>query len=524
MVHRIERLVAVAVTVLFLVLSSRPAQAVSSYPVHLSSMGVAVTTFHDGNLLALLAGAQLILYPTIVNSGTTPGTVTLELDVPFVGGFVKSWTPGVTCTGAATISCTLPTIAPGDTLTPELWVQMPATTGNAMYVVALNAGSLGRVDHLNDSFNVVPRDARLSLQMLPSPGNVAAGGNLVETMRVKNSGTNYTTPVTVTATMSSTLTASSVTGAACSPAPAVHCTDIVLAPGESIDIAADLRASNTSALATFTGSVTSFTTSALTADASIVIGDDVASTVTTLTSDQSSATPGQPLAYTAKVTNSGPGNAYGVKTRILLNSGGTISAASGMAPTICAIQQQPYIVECDTPALAPGTTAIGTVTVIAPPPPPSSLTLTATTTVLNGPSQTLLVSTPIGSTQSDVAVVVQEGAQSALAGERSILHFDVMNAGGIDAANVFFDATFGAGLALASIETTAGSCIGTHCAIGTLKAGATEHVTLTVAGVAAGSHTIDGAVSCDAEEGPLENNRASVTINVTAARSRGARH
>jgi hypothetical protein len=155
---------------------------------------------------------------------------------------------------------------------------------------------------------------------------------------------------------------------------------------------------------------------------------------------------------------------------------------------------------------------------------PSPLTLTATTTVLNGPSQAVLVTTPVGSTQSDVAVNVRESAQSAMAGGRSILHFDVTNAGGIDAANVFFDATFGAGLALASIETTAGSCIGTHCAIGTLKAGATEHVTLTVAGVSVGAQTIDGVVSCDAEDGPLENDRASVTINVTAAKTRGARH
>ncbi|HEX3110268.1 MAG TPA: hypothetical protein VHU41_14330, partial [Thermoanaerobaculia bacterium] len=197
---------------------------------------------------------------------------------------------------------------------------------------------------------------------------------------------------------------------------------------------------------------------------------------------------------------------------------------SGTAPTNCAIQQQPYIVDCDTPALARGMTSIGTITVIAPPPPSSSLTLSATTTVLNGPSQSVFASTPIGTGQSDVAVTVREGTQSATAGGRSLLHFDVTNAGGNDAANVFFDATFGAGLTLASIETSAGTCIGTHCAIGTLKAGATEHVTLTIAGISAGAHTVEGAVSCDAEGGPQENNRASATINVAGARSRGARH
>lgn len=527
MVHRKERLAAVAVTALFLVLSSR-AQPAPTYPVHFSGIGSAVTTFHDGiyrdHNFSYFAGAELILYPTIVNTGTTPGNVTLELDVPFVGSYIKSWTTGVTCTGAAIVTCTVPTIPPGGTLTPELWVRLPATPGTALYVIALNAGPLGRVDHFNDGFDVIPRDAKLSLQMLPSPASVPSGGTFVETMRLKNSGTNYTTAVTVTATMSPTLTASSLTGATCSLTPAARCTDIILGPGESIDIAAGLHASNTTALAKFTGSVTSFTTSPLTTDANVVIGGDVATTVTTLTTDRGSATPGQSLTYTAKVTNSGPGDAYGMKTRIVLNSGGTISAASGTPPTNCAIQQQPYIVDCDTPALARGMTSIGTISVIAPPPPSSSLTLSATTTVLNGPSQSVSVSTPVGSGQSDVAVTVREGAQSATAGGRSILHFDLTNAGGIDAANVFFDATFGAGLTLASIETTAGSCIGTHCAVGTLKAGATEHVTLTVAGVSAGAQTIDGAVSCDAEDGPSENNHASATINVTAVRSRGAHH
>lgn len=523
MVHRKERLAAVAVAVLFLVLSSLPAQAVTSYPVRFNGIGEAITTYHDGNGTSFFAGAQLILYPVILNTGTTAATVTLDLDVPFVGGFVKSWTPGVTCTGAATLSCTVPTIAPGGTLTPELWVRLPATAGTARYVFAIHAGALGRVDQIGESFPVVARDARLSIQMLPSPASVAAGGSLVETMRVKNSGTNYSTDVTVTGTMSSTLTALSLTGAACSLTPVPRCTGIVLAPGQSIDITANLRASNTTALATFTGSATSFTTSAVTADANIIIGGDIASTVTTLTADRGNATPGQPLTYTAKVTNSGPGDAYGVKTRIVLNSGGTISAAAGTAPTNCAIQQQPYIVDCDTPTLARGTTSVGTISII-PPSSPSSLTLTATTTVLNGASQTVLVSTPVGSTQNDVAVMVQESAQSATAGGRSVLHFDVTNAGGVDAANVFFDATFGAGLALASIETTAGSCVGTHCAIGTLKAGATEHVTLTVAGVSVGAQTIDGAVSCDAEDGPSDNNHTSATINVTAVRSRGARH
>jgi uncharacterized repeat protein (TIGR01451 family) len=520
MVHRKERLAAVAVTVLFLALSSRPVQGASSYPQ--VGLGACQAHLYEGTIDALPAGSELILLPSIVN-GATSTTVTLEIDVPFVGSFERSLTEGVTCTGAATISCTLPTIAQGATFTPELLVRLPPSGGKATYVAALRAGLLGRVSDSTQSFSVVARDARLSVQMVPSPASVAAGGAFVETMRVKNSGTHYTTPVTVTATMSSTLTASSLTGAACSLAPAVRCTDIILAPGQSIDLAAELHASNTNAIATFTGSATSFTTSAVTAGANVIIGGDVASTVTLLDADRNSATPGQPLTYTAKVMNTGPGDAYGVKTRIVLNSGGTITAAAGTPPTVCAIQQQPYIVDCDTPTLANGTSSTGTVSVVAPL-FPSSLTLTATTTLINGPSQSVAASTPVDSTPSDVAVTVQERAQSAVAGQRSVLHFDVTNAGGTDAANVFFDATFGTGLALVSIETTAGSCIGTHCAIGTLKAGATEHLTLTVAGVSAGAQTIDGAVLCDAEDGSSENNRVSATINVTAARTRGVRH
>jgi hypothetical protein len=477
---------------------------------------------YDGEPLYPLAGSELIVMPTIVNAGSTAASVTLELDLPPGSVFEGSFTSDAVCAdGGFWVSCTLPTLAPGAALTPDLLVRVPATTGYKTLVAALRAGSLGRVDTYPVNFYVVPRDAQLSLQLLPSLTNVAAGATLTETMHIENSGIHYTTPITIETTTGSALTPFSVTGAPCSLSP-IRCTDIVLGPGQSIDIKVGLRASNTSTLAIVTGSVTSFTTDPLTADANIVIGGDVASTVTTMTADHDSATPGRPLTYTVQVTNSGPGDAYYVKTEIVMTTEGVISHAEGTALTNCAIQQLRYTVECDTLTLARGATATGTLSIV--PPLGSEVGLKATTTLLNGPSQTVSVSTPVAWIQSDVVLTVEEGAQSAIAGQRSTLHFYVANAGAGDAANVFFDATFGAGLALASIKTSAGSCVGTHCAIGTLKAGATELVTLTVEGVSAGAQRIHAAASCDAENGPLQNNAASATINVTAARNRGARH
>ncbi|HEY2322170.1 MAG TPA: hypothetical protein VGJ82_04815 [Thermoanaerobaculia bacterium] len=477
---------------------------------------------YEGDLFYPLAGSELIVMPTIVNAGSTAASVTLELDLPAGSVFERSFTSDAVCAdGGFSVSCTLPTLAPGAALTPDLLMRVPATTGYKTLVAALRAGSLGRVDTYPTNFYVVPRDAQLSLQLLPSLTNVAAGATLSETMHIENSGIHYTTPLTVEATTDPALTPFSVTGAGCSLAP-IRCTNIVLGPGESIDITFGLHASNTSTLAAFTGSVTSFTTDPVTADADIVIGGDVASTVTTMTADHDSATPGQPMTYTVQVTNSGPGDAYNVKTQIELTSEGTISSTEGTGLTNCAIQQQRYIVDCDTPTLARGATATGTVSVI--PPLGLELGLKATTTMLNGPSQPVSVLTPVAWLQNDAVLTVAEGAQSTMAGQRSTLHFYVANAGAGDAANVFFDATFGAGLALASIKTSAGSCVGTHCAIGTLKAGATELVTLTVEGVSVGAQRINAAVSCDAENGPLQNNASSAMINVTAARSRGAHH
>lgn len=473
------------------------------------------------------AGSDETFNITLTNTGAVPATGTFELDVPAGGVFLGTSTPGISCvgTGGVTASCALPTLSAGAKVDFHLLTRLPAATGVVTYKVALRLPVYGRVNELPQLVAVTPRDVQLTAQVLPASPIVAPGSDTIVTVRVKNLGMDESTPLNVTAVVSPSLAVRSVSSnsGTCTALPSVGCTGIVLAGGASADVTFVARAANTSATAIVTASATSLTATAKSAEAQIVIGDNIATTTaTTLTPDRSTASAGKPLTYKATVTNSGAGDAYALKTRIVLSSGGSITSAAGDGFT-CTMQQQ-YAVDCETPLLARGATAVGTLDVIAPPEPATAVSLTATTTALNAPPQSVLVSTPIGGSPRDVAVAVQESALTAVAGQHTAIHFDVTNPSSKDAENVTLDASLTSGLILDSIATTAGSCVATHCALGTLKSGAKETVTVTIIAASAGAQSVGAAIACDAQESTAANDTASVSINVIRARSRGVRH
>ncbi|HEX3110269.1 MAG TPA: hypothetical protein VHU41_14335 [Thermoanaerobaculia bacterium] len=475
---------------------------------------------------AAKAGSDEMFDITLTNTGATPQTGTFELDVPAGGAFVGTSTPGLSCVAsiAGTTSCTLPTLAAGAQLHLQMLTRLPPTAGVVTYTVALRLPVWGRVRELPKLVAVTPRDVQLTSQVLPASPIAELGSDTTVTLRVKNLGTDESTPITVTAVVPPSLTVHSVSSTAgtCAAPPLVGCNGIVLAGGASADVTFVARAANSFATATVTASATSLTANAKPAEAHIVIGDNTATTTATaLTPDRSTASSGKPLTYKATVTNSGAGDAYTLKTQIVLTSGGSITSAVGDGFT-CAVQQ--YAVDCETPLLARGATALATVNVIAPPEPVTTVSLSATTSALNAPTQSVLVTTPIGGSQRDVAVAVQESVRTAIAGQRTPIHFDVTNPSSADADNVTLDASLTPGLMLDSIATTVGSCVAAHCSLGTLKAGAKETVTVTVVAVSAGAQNVGAAITCDAQESTSANDAAAVSINVTGTRSRGVRH
>jgi len=476
---------------------------------------------------AAKAGSDEMFDITLTNTGATPQTGIFELDLPPGGTFVGTSTPEISCTAGigGTASCTLPTIAAGANLHFQALTRLPPTPGGVTYKVALRLPAWGRVRELPQLVAVTPRDVQLTAQVLPASPIAEEGKDTTVTLRVKNLGMDESTPVTVTAAVPPSLTVHGVssTSGTCAPPPSVGCSGIVLAAGASADVTFIARAANTFATAVVTASASSLTATAKPAQASIVIGDDNTTTAaTTLTADRNTASAGKPLTYTATVTNSGAADAYTLKTRIVLNSGGSVTSASGDGFT-CTVQQQ-YAVDCETPLLARGATAVATLDVVAPPEPVTAVSLTATTTALNAPTQSVLATTPIGASLRDVAVAVQESARTAVAGQRMPIHFDVTNPSSDDADNVTLDASLTSGLMLDSIATTAGSCVATHCTLGTLKAGAKATVTVTVVAASAGAQSVGAAIMCDAEESTAANDGASVSINVGGTRSRGVRH
>lgn len=476
---------------------------------------------------AAKAGADEMFDITLTNTGTSPQTGIFELDVPVGGAFVGTSTPGISCVAAVsgTTGCALPTLAAGAQMHLQMLTRLPPTPGVVTYKVALRLPAWGRVRELPQLVAVTPRDVQLTSQVLPASPIAELGKDTTITLRVKNVGTDESTPISVTAVVPPSLAVHGVssTSGTCAAPPSVGCSGIVLAAGASADVTFIARAASTFATAVVTASASSLTATAKPSQASIVIGDNIATTsATTLTADRNTASAGKPLTYTASVTNSGAGDAYTLKTRIVLSSGGSITSAVGDGFT-CTMQQQ-YAVDCETPLLAHGTTAVATLDVVAPPDPVTAVSLTATTTALNAPTQSVAVSTPIGGSQRDVAIAAQESALIAVAGQRTPIHFDVTNPSSTDADNVTLDASLTPGLLLDSIATTAGSCVASHCALGTLKAGAKEAVTVSVIAVSAGAQSVGATIACDAQESTAANDAASVSINVTRARSRGVRH
>lgn len=475
---------------------------------------------------AAKAGSDEMFNITLTNTGAVPATGTFELDVPAGGAFVSTPTPGISCVPAVsgTTACTLPNLAAGAKFDLQMLTHLPPTPGVVTYTVGLRLPVFGRVKSLPQLVAVTPRDVQLTAQVLPASPIAEPGSDTTVTLRVKNLGADQSTPISMTAVVSPTLAVHSVssTSGTCAAPPSVGCSGIVLAGGASADVTFVARAASTFATATVTASASSLTATAKPAEAHIVIGEDTATTTaTTITADRNTAAAGKPLTYKATVTNSGAGDAYTLKTRIVLSSGGSVTSASGDGFT-CTVQQQ-YAVDCETPLLAHAATAVATLDVVAPPEPVTAVSLTATTTALNAPTQSVLVTTPIGASPRDVAVAVRESAGTAVAGQRTPIHFDVTNPSSDDADNVTLDTSLTAGLMLDSIATTAGSCVATHCMLGTLKAGAKETVTVTVLAASAGAQSVGAAITCDAQESTAANDAASVSINVTGAR-RGVRH
>lgn len=115
----------------------------------------------------------------------------------------------------------------------------------------------------------------------------------------------------------------------------------------------------------------------------------------------------------------------------------------------------------------------------------------------------------------DLAVTVTAAAAAAAAGQPASYTFRVANVGSAAASNVVLATASSSAVTWGALTTTRGSCTSGWCAIGSLAAGATADVMVTVTPSAGPTIEVSATVSAAEAESATANNTATATAIVT---------
>jgi len=233
------------------------------------------------------------------------------------------------------------------------------------------------------------------------------------------------------------------------------------------------------------------------------------------------AVTGGALTYTLSVANSGPDGASNVTLNDVLPAGATVTSihasqgsCAGTAVVSCALgiltPGRGATVEIVVTAPSAGTTAINTATVTGAQPDPVTTNNEATTTTqLRAP---VLVDLAIGQTASHGPVV---------RGNLVTLFIQTSNAGPGPASAVSVVDVLPAGTTFVSASASQGNCAhvgGTvTCALGSVAAGASPSIAITVQSLAVGAAVSEATVSTADQDVDSSNNTATLPLNIVAA-------
>ena len=419
-------------------------------PTHVAGPGTADFSVTKFDALDPVQTGQNITYTVVVtNNGPAAATgVVLTDTLPASVVFVSA-TPsqGAGCTGTATLTCGLGTIASGGTASVTLVV-----TTHAPGVVTNGASVTGTETDPNPGNNTTsepttvgnPSDADLFVTKTDTPDPVTPGQAITYTLSVGNNGPATASNVVVTDALPAGTAYESVSAPAgwTCPAPVagvLNCTAAALAPGPPVSIAVAVRVD----AGTLSGTtlINSVVVSSPTPDPDLsnnqdnepttVLGPTDADLVVVKTDGPYAAVAGTRVSYTLSVTNRGPATATNVIVTDTLPAGATF--VSGM--TGCSAGSA--IVTCDAGSLAPGSsTALGIT--IATPSAPGVIDDVATVSASepdpipsnnSEPEQTTLVA------RADVAIA-ETGPASITAGSAVVYTLTMVNNGPSQADNV----------------------------------------------------------------------------------------
>jgi uncharacterized repeat protein (TIGR01451 family) len=475
---------------------------------------------------------QILTYTlNIANSGPSNATGVVLSDVLPAGVTLVSAQPSQgSCSGTATISCSLGTLAVGGNASVVIQV-IPNTAGSLTDTASVASG----VPDPNPANNnasvtvnaiIVPGpEADLLITLAAAPDPVTVGQILTYTLNVANSGPSTATGVVLSDVLPAgvTLVSAQPTQGSCSGTATISCSLGTLAVGGNASVVIRVIP-NTAGSLTDTAIVTSGVpdpnaannNASITVDAIIVPGPEADLSIT-LAAAPDPVMVGQILTYTLNVANSGPSTATGVTLSDVLPAGVTLVSAQ---PTQGSCSGT-VTISCSLGTLAAGGNATVVIQVI----PNTAGNITDTANVTSGVDDPDTANNDAAVTvtvinlpgEADLALSLGADPDPVEAGQTLTYFVNVSNFGPSDAIGVVLSDVLPAGVSLVSVSPSQGSCAGTtniSCALGTVVAGADAFIEIQVVPNMPGSLIDTASVTSGVHDPDTSNNDASVTVTV----------
>ncbi|MCH7801338.1 MAG: DUF11 domain-containing protein, partial [Chloroflexi bacterium] len=303
-----------------------------------------------------LVGASVTYTLTVTNIGPATSTnVVLTDNLPSSVSIVATSTTQGTCSGIATLTCNIGTLAVGASSTVTI-VIIPTATGT----LANSASVIGSEPDPNTSNNsatntmtVSRATVDLAVTKTDAPDPVQAGQDITYTIIVTNNGPDTSTPVTLIDVLpvGVTLAAASTTQGSCSGTTVITCNLGILTSGASSTVTIVVKTASPGALMN--------TATVASADADTNSANNTATSTTAVSPTDLRITKSGPsefvgqgdgITFNITVTNLGSATATNVIVTDALPA--AIIFASSTPSNICALSGNEVI--CNLGTLAPG--------------------------------------------------------------------------------------------------------------------------------------------------------------------------
>jgi large repetitive protein len=289
------------------------------------------------------AGTNLTYAITVTNNGPSDAQAVAVTDtVPANTTFVSATPSAGSCSGTATVTCTIPTLASGASVSISLVVSVGSgvSSGTSITNTATADGTTPDPNDANDSATAgttVTTATDLAVSKT-APATAIAGTDLGYTVNVTNNGPSIAQGVSLVDPLpaGTTLVSATPSAGSCSGTSTVTCTIGTVASGATVTVAVVTLVST--AVANGTVLTNTATGTASTADPDAANNAATANTTVTTSADVSvkktgptTVTAGNDLTYSISATNHGPSDAQAVTVTDVLPSSTTFVSATPSA-------------------------------------------------------------------------------------------------------------------------------------------------------------------------------------------------